>query len=104
MISALYRYPKFLRRKVARAWGLRSAAVRGVKRIETGVDADTLRRRALHDARGTVLREGVTYRADGETHWTVTRSVRGRTTQRDVIVDGKLNRTCGPRRLPAWLR
>lgn len=93
-----------MRRKVARVWGLRGAASRSVKRIACGVDAETLHRRSLHDARGQVLREGTTYRASGVTHWRVVRSVRGRTNQRDVILNGQLFKTCGPRRLPAWLR
>jgi len=80
-------------------------AAKVARRIVLGADADTLRRRAIHDARGQLLREGRTYRADGTVqHWRVLRSIRGRTDQRDVIIDGSLWRTCGPRKLPAWLR
>lgn len=79
-------------------------AARASKRIALGPDAETLRRRALHDARGQRLREGHTYRAAGVTHWQVVRSRLGRIDQRDVIVNGQLHKTCGPRRLPAWLR
>jgi hypothetical protein len=104
MISSLYRYPKSMRRTVARVWGKRGAASRAITRLEHGVDAETLHRRALADARGQVLREGRTYSATGEQHWRVVRSIRGRTNQRDVIVNGELFKTCGPRRLPAWLR
>ncbi len=104
MISALYRYPKSARKRIARAWGLRSVAARAVKRLAVGVDADTLRQRALADARGQLLREGRTYRASGVTHWSVVRSVQGRIDQRDILLNGELFRTCGPRRLPAWLR
>ncbi len=104
MISALYRYPKSKRRAIAREWGLRSAKAHAVLRSEHGVDAETLRRRALDDARGQLLREGHTYRATGITHWRVVRSVRGRTNQRDILLNGELFRTCGPRRLPHWLR
>ena len=93
-----------MRRKVARAWGLRGAESRQRKREMLGVDAETLHRRALHDARGQVLREGVTYSAAGAQCWQVIRSVRGRTNQRDVLINGQLFKTCGPRRLPAWLR
>jgi hypothetical protein len=98
MISALYRYPKSLRRTVARAWGHRSTASRTRK-----PDADTLRRRALHDARGQVLREGCTYTALGITPWRVVRSVRGRTNQVDILWGTAAVCTCGPRRLPATL-
>lgn len=69
-----------------------------------GVDAETLRRRALDDARGALLREGCTYSNAGEQRWKIIRSLRGRTDQRDVFVNGELFRTCGPRRLPVWLR
>ena len=61
------------------------------------VDADTVRRRALDDARGLLLREGVTYRAGGETHWQLRRSLRGRVNQVDLVVDGVVWRT-GARR------
>ena len=104
MISSLYRYPKSRRRKVARVWGLRGAASRAFKRRALGVDAETLAWREKQDARGQLIREGCTYSAEGEQRWSVIRSVRGRTTQRDVIVNGQLFKTCGPRRLPAWLR
>ena len=104
MISALYRYPKSLRKRIARMWGLRSVATHATRRQKRGVDAETLRQRALHDARGSLIREGCTYSNGGEQHWQIVRSVRGRTTQRDVLVNGELFKTCGPRRLPAWLR
>ena len=61
-------------------------------------DADTLRRRALYDARGQVVREGVTYFGDGrETPWLVQRSMEGRSDQFDVLVSGKLWKTGGTR-------
>ena len=104
MISALYRYPKNQRLAVARLWGKRSAAARAVTRLASGVDAETLRSRALHDARGQLLREGHTYTATGCTHWQIRRSLHGRTNQRDVLTNGQIFRTCGPRRLPSWLR
>jgi hypothetical protein len=68
-----------------------------------GLDDETLRRRALEDARGTVLREGCTYCAAGELRWQVVRSIEGRTDQRDVTINGAIFKTCGPRRLPSWL-
>jgi hypothetical protein len=92
------------RRELGREWGLRSVEARECARLATGPDADTLRRRALHDARGTILRHGCIYTANAETHWQVVRSVAGRTDQRDILVNNQLHRTCGPRRLPAWLR
>ena len=79
-------------------------AAKARKRAELGADADTLRKRALHDARGAVLHDGTTYENGIEKHWRVVRSVLGRTNQLDVLVNGALWRTCGPRHLPAWLR
>jgi hypothetical protein len=104
MISSLYRYPKSMRRNIASVWGKRGAVARAELRAARGIDAETAHRRALDDARGQVLREGRTYSADGVKHWRVIRSVRGRTNQRDVLVNGELFKTCGLRRLPAWLR
>lgn len=99
-MSFPYYIPKALRRKVSARWHAAKAA----KRMARGADADTLRKRALDDARGEILRMGCTYGAAGEQHWDVRRSVAGRTDQRDVVVNGVLFKTCGPRRLPAWLR
>jgi hypothetical protein len=101
MISALNRYPRGPRRTAAaRAWGRRGAAACAALRLAAGPDAETRRRRALDLARGLPLRD----------FWTVAglvrvaRSRRGRLDQLDVIAFGQLWRTCGPRRLPAWLR
>lgn len=65
--------------------------------MERPVDADTLRWRALHDAKGIVLREGVTYRASGVTTWQLRRSLDGRVNQVDLIINGIVWRT-GARR------
>ena len=75
----------------------RSNEVQAAARLLRPVDADTLRRRALDDARGLLLREGVTYRADSATHWRLHRSFRGRVNQVDLVVDGAVWRT-GARR------
>lgn len=80
-------------------------AAKARARMSRDIDPETMHRRALHDARGQLLRDGRTYRGDGTVqHWQVVRSVRGRIDQRDVMIDGRHHRTCGPRRLPAWLR
>ncbi len=71
----------------------RSNEVQAAARLLRPVDADTMRWRALHDAKGQLLREGVTYRASGETRWQLRRSVAGRVNQVDLIVDGALWRT-----------
>lgn len=104
MFAALLRYPRADRRAIAQEWARRSNAAQAEARLVRGPDADTIRARALNDARGQILREGRTFCAAGVTHWQIIRSVAGRTDQRDVLVDGRLWRTCGPRRLPAWLR
>lgn len=92
--------PRASRRQFSELGNRAKAALR----LERGCDADTLRLRALHDARGQQLREGRTYSAAGVIHWRVIRSLHGRTDQRDVLVNNELFRTCGPRRLPIWLR
>lgn len=99
MISALLRYPKVKRREVAQSWANRSNAAQAAARIERGPDNETVYRRALDDARGEVLRHGVTYSADkphGEA-WEIVRSKRGRTNQVDVRTGNKLAKTCGLR-------
>lgn len=104
MIRALHRYPRKERRAVAQEWARRSHAAQAAKRLTLGVDAETLRRRAMDDARGQLLREGRTYSATAITHWQIVRSVKGRTDQRDILINGEVFRTFGRRRLPAWLR
>ncbi len=86
--------------RIGRARGLASQRVQREARMAREIDADTLRRRALHDARGQVIREGVTYFGDGRvTPWCVRRSVRGRIDQLDVMVNGRVWRTGGPRKI-----
>lgn len=101
MISALYRYPRGSRRQAAaREWGRRSGIARRALRLAAGPDADTLRRRALADRRGRLV--CAIYARGSEL--ILRHSVAGRIDQFDILIDGSLWRTCGPRRLPAWLR
>ena len=101
---ALLRYPRSQRRAVARTWAYRSQAVQSASRLVRGPDADTLHRRALHDARGQIVREGVTYCGDGRVvPWCVRRSLTGRVDQFDIVVNGSVWRTGGARRLIAWV-
>lgn len=101
---ALLRYPRHQRRAIAQRWALRSQAAQSSARIARGPDADTLRRRALHDARGEVVREGVTYFGDGRVvPWCVRRSIAGRVDQFDIVVNGVVWRTGGLRRVRVWL-
>ncbi len=88
MIAALLRYPRHLRRAKASEWGKRGAESRRKKAVEHGTDADTVLWRAKQDARGTILRHGVTYSAahpDGQP-WTILRAKHGRTNQVDLHV------------------
>lgn len=103
-MHALLRYPKRERRAVAQECARRSNAVQAISRIEHGSDAETVRQRALHDARGMVVREGTTYTATGETHWQTQRSVLGRVDQYDLVANGQLVGTAGPRRTPKRFR
>jgi hypothetical protein len=104
MLAALLRYPRRQRKAVARRWAHRSNAVQAAARLARGLDFKTVHRRALDDARGDVVREGVTYHGTGRvTAWQIRRSVRGRVDQLDIVVDGVVWRTGGPRRVRAWL-
>lgn len=97
-MQALLRYPRAARRAVAQAWARRSQAVQAAARLNRGADADTLRRRAAHDARGEVLRHGVTFFGDGRVvPWCVRRSVAGRCDQLDLVADARVWRTAGMR-------
>lgn len=100
MISALYRYPKAERRAVAREWSRRAAVKRRAACAERGPDAETLAWRAKEDRRGLPVR--TLYSRGSEV--VVRCSVAGRSDQFDIILDGSLWRTCGPRRLPPWVR
>lgn len=98
-MQALLRFPKENRSAKAREFSARGAAVRAQRRLEKGVDADTLRARALHDARGMIEREGASYGSAGEHHWTIRRTVFGRINQKDFLLDGCLVSTAGVRKL-----
>ena len=99
-MSIPYYVPPSERSAVSAAWNKAKAQ----KRMERGADADTLRSRALHDARGTVIREGITYRSTGETKWVIRRSVTGRTDQYEFVANGKIKLVAGPRRFPLCFR
>lgn len=78
--------------------------MQAVARATRPVDADTLRWRALNDARGQVVREGCTYRASGLTHWQVRRAVGGRTDQFEFVANGRVRLRAGRRRFPKHFR
>ena len=75
--------------ELGRAWGKRSAKARSARRIEP--DFYTLHMRALHDARGMILREGAIYCGDGRVvRWLVRRSVIGRVNQVESVANGRV--------------
>ena len=87
-MEALKRIPWKFRRAVARKWGPRGTETQRWQRIERGPDWETIIWRAKQDARGQVLRHGVTYSAthpEGQP-WTILRSKIGRTNQVDLHV------------------
>lgn len=83
----------------ARIRGKRGAAALEAKRaeyVEThGIDAETLRWRALEDRRGTVWRTWTRREAGVEQSWQAVHSVAGRSDQFDVFCDGLFVRTAG---------
>lgn len=92
-MQALQNIPRRKRSAVAREWGLRSQAVQAEARKDREPDFHTTRLRALHDRRGELIREGVSYRNGREISWRIIRSVRGRINQVDLLLDGQLWRT-----------
>jgi hypothetical protein len=103
-MEALKRYPKYQRRAIAQEWARRSHVAQQIKRNAIGPDPETLRKREQFDTKGTILREGCTYTATGETIWQVRRSIVGRVDQLDLVANGETIRTSGPRRLPRRFR
>lgn len=88
------------RQAVSKRWHEAKAKLR----MERGPDADTMRKRAQFDAKGTVLREGCTYTSTSETPWQVRRAIAGRVDQLDLVANGETVRTSGPRKLPVRFR
>ena len=103
-MQALKRYPKHMRSAIAREWAQRSNAEQSAARIARPVDADTLRWRAMHDAKGQLLREGCTYTATTVTRWEARRSVLGSVKQVDLIVNGQFWRRGSMRAVNAAIR
>lgn len=89
---ALKRIHWRLRRQRAQQWARLSHAARLRNNAERGLSAEDARLRALDDARGMILRHGVTYSAahpDGQP-WTILRSKFGRTNQVDLHLGSQL--------------
>lgn len=85
----------------AREWGALGHATQRLQRINAGPTWETIVCRAKQDARGQVLRHGMTYSAaypEGQP-WTILRSKAGRTNQVDLHVGSQLVATCGLRSL-----
>jgi len=81
---------------------------KGGKAVRGGEFAEEARQRALHDAKGRVLRSGVTYSMHlGElviNEWQKRRAVRGRVDQVELLCNGRIVRTMGESCLRNGLR
>ena len=97
-------HDKKRRIEVGREWGKRSGFARQKLRDELGVDADTARMHALHDAKGQVVRYGATYRASGVVEWCVRRSCTGTVRQFAFVSNGAVRLTGGRRVFPLRVR
>lgn len=82
----------------------REQCSKGGRAIRGGEFAEEVRQRALQDAKGMILREGVTYTANGEQHWQKRRALFGRTDQVELICNGKVVLTTGETLLRNKLR
>lgn len=91
--------PYGARQAVSKRWN----AIKAQKRMERGIDADTLRKREAFDAKGQVLREGCNYTVDREENWQIRRSIEGRIDQQDLLSNGQPFVTGGPRIIKKWL-
>ena len=93
------------RQKARSDLGRKRAKARWSRPQEREVDADTVRWRALRDAKGKIEREGLTYFGSGATTtWKICRSVAGTSRQLDIIADGRLIKTAGKRRVDKILK
>lgn len=82
----------------------REQCSRGGSRTRGYETEEDARQRALLDAKGKVLREGVTYSADGESHWQKRRALFGRVDQIELVCDGVVIKTTGESLLRNKLR
>jgi hypothetical protein len=88
-------------RRMAKA----SNIVQAAARQEREPDEETIRRRVIADARGTVLLEGCTYYGDGRiVPWSIRRTVAGRNEQFDILAGPRVVKTINRRKIPADLR
>jgi hypothetical protein len=92
-MQALQNIPRHKRSAVAREWGRRSQAVQAEARKTREPDFHTARMRALHDRRGELIREGMSYRGGREISWRIIRSLRGRINQVDLLINNQHWRT-----------
>lgn len=104
MIKSYRRRKREAKSEIGRKRAEASNRVQQAARMLREPDADTLRYRALHDARGQVVREGVTYRASSITIWQVRRAVAGRTNQFEFVANGRVKLCAGVRRFPLDFR
>lgn len=106
MLAALLSFPRHMRKAKAREWARRSHVARMAKAAERDEPMESAIWRAKQDARGQVLRHGVTYSAahpKGQS-WTIVRSKRGRTNQVDLCIGSDLFATCGLRTLERGMK
>lgn len=68
---------------------------KGGRAVRGGEFAEEARQRALQDAKGLVLREGVTYSTNGARHWQKRRALHGRTDQIELVCNGSVVKTIG---------
>ena len=90
----------------AREWGALGHATQRLRKIESGPTWETIVWRAKQDARGQVLRHGLTYSTAHPTGqpWTILRSKVGRTNQVDLHVGDALVKTCSLRNLERGMK
>lgn len=89
---------------LGRKWGLASAIARQKLRMERGPDWPTQIKRGQDAMRGSVLREGCTFRQGEEIHWLLIRSLLGMRNQVDLVVNGSLYRTGSMKNASAAIR
>ncbi len=98
-MQALHRVPWGQTKERARAWGKLGLDAQARRRLERGPDADTIYGLMLEARRGKVIRHGITYANTGAKEWAIVHSVEGRTDHVDLVIDGKVARTCALRPL-----
>ena len=82
-----------IKRGLKRSW---ESGVHRARQQSGGADADTMRKRAIYDRRGTLIISGQIKTEVGDKPLSVQWSTHGRSDQIDILIDGVTVKACRP--------